>query len=290
MGVKLTHGQSLEALAAAEGFGDWNRLAATLSSSHDVSVAPFSVLLSNPGDGTSVVYRFHALNLLDRFPQDHVLMVSPFPHPDGLHCQRWNDKEERLVFEGEKTAWPALETVRGKVLLVMPPASLESPADLSIWLQKVLSSWARWKGYGRTRAFFGIDIHRYSHGSGTIPGAFSELKGSMEVRLFTQTVDSLKEILSPGLEVVALTKLMSVHRRSELAQLEANVTLLTSNQGILMDDVLGTYEGLVRYIASPLLNPSSASRKVSTGPMSDRLHSFLEDEGIIWRRRAEARA
>lgn len=277
LGVKITHGQSLEGLAAAEGFSDWNRLAAALSAAPIPPLAAPSVLLSSPGDGTSVVYRFHALNLLDRYPQDHVLVVSPFWFAGDLHCQRWRDKEERMVFEGSTTAWPALEKVKGKVLWVMPPPFVEGSSELSKWFGQLLLSWKRWRGYGRTRAFFGIDIHRYE--LGTLSGVFSQKSWPIEVRLFTQDVDSIKALAQPSLDVLTLTKHMGPGRRTELAQLEANVTLLSSQQAGLTDEAIRTYEGLVRFIASPLISPFE---RVSTGPVSNRLISFLEDETILY--------
>lgn len=283
LGVKLTRGQSLEGLAAAEGFEDWNRLAAAMNTASAVPQSPFSVLLSNPGDGTSVVYRFHALNVLDQFPQDHVLMVSPYGFSTALHCQRWNELEERLIFAGPTTVWPSLEKVKGKVLLVMPPPNFGTSEELSQWLEDLMSSWKRWKGHGRTRAFFGLDVHRYE--PTMLSGLFANPHWPLEVRLFAQTVDTLKALAKPGLEVLALTKYMAAARRAEVAQLEANVTLLTGQQPSLTDEALGTFEGLVRFIASPLVNPSKRS---SDGPLGDRLLSFLQEETLIYKERQES--
>lgn len=278
LGVKLTRGQSLEGLAAAEGFEDWNRLAAALGTATAVSSAPFSVLLSSPGDGASVVYRFHALNVLDRFPQDHVLMVSPYEYSDDLHCQRWREREERLVFTGTATAWPSLETVKGKVLLVMPPPSVGTSEELFRWLDQLLVAWRRWKGHGRTRAFFGLDIHRYD--PNRLSGLFNRPRWPLEVRLFTQDLENMKALAHPDLEVLAVSKSLSAARRSELAQLPANLTLLANRQPELSDEALGTFEGLARFVATPLVG---ASKMSSSGPLSDRLVSFLEEEGRIYR-------
>lgn len=277
LGVKLTHGQSLEGLAAAEGFEDWNRLVAAQRAASFTPRAPFSVLLSNPGDGTSSVYRFHALNVLDNFPQDHVLMVSPFRFSTALHCQRWNELEEQLIFNGPNTAWPSLEKVKGKVLVVMPPPHVKNSKELSKWLEALLLAWKSWKGHGRTRAFFGLDVHRYQQD--LISGLFVHSHWAQEVRLFTQTVDSLRALVKPGLDVLALTKNMAPNRRIELAQLEANVSLLANQQPGLSDDELRTFDGLVKFIATPLVSPG---KRVSNGPVGSRLLSLLAEEEIIY--------
>lgn len=286
LGVPVSHGQALEALAASEGFADWNRWSATLARA---TAPPPELTLGHyqPGDGGSVVWRMHALTTLERFPHRNLVQVTPFWYPQTDKAAHWRARthvvEASLAqLESGARVFPSVKDARGKVVIVMPPKSERLDSEgMGRWLLAVEGAWKNWKGCAQTQAWYAMDLHRYPQA--VVRQLFAAQQWAIDVHLFSQALDTAVLLDQPRLKVLALRRTLRAEKWLQLQNLRCQWLVISDVPMEASDERFESMEGWFALIGPPL---TSGSFRVSgASPRLQRCLDMLEEERALFRLR-----
>ena len=286
LGHPITHGQALETLAASEGFPDWNTMAASAAAPE-----PFDLTLGyyHPGDGGSVAWRMHALNLVERFPQHTVVMAFPFHYPEQNKAQAWRDRTLRVEvsmaqLEANAFSWPSVGQTRGKIITVMPPQNeTRDNEHLGRWLMALERSQARWKAQKLVKAWFFIDIHRYPQG--ITHQMFSQKSWDADVHLFSMDLTNALTLDQPRLRVLTLRRTLHGTKWDILQSLRCQWTVMPDSPMEVSEAALERMDGWFRLLGPALRLELQVKGRCTT---FSRCLAILEEESQEFASRRKA--
>ena len=287
LGVLLKHSHALEALSVSDGHLDWNRYSAHLNQLQSCpKPRKPMVLFSLPGGGASITWRMHSLNLIEEKPTGHVIIISPYI----IHHKRSQEwTQNSVIFSGDQEQmgnplyWQQqLGEIEGKIIEIMPSidfpiGSNESNQKIAEWILAVSKGWTLWKQNKHTSGIFLTEFHRYFREIAQKDDELRWLKDfqSAPLFIFTQVIENLSNLEQLYPHMFFLRKDTNLSRQEKILNLNGSLEMVSSTPRHFSHEELGTFEGRVRVIGSPLTAKFNFS---GTGYRWERFEKIMKEE------------